>query len=136
MASFEQKIAAEVVRERGKRLLKINESQKTIKELEAERLYFWILRRLAHEIEEADTAQRSLKLVVEEVYPFEKNETILITAHGDMSTYHSRYVYGKDFNDVLTRVKCSISSMDGYSSYVLQPHNDHQKATMIVSIEL
>ena len=135
MASFEQKILAEVVRERGKQLWKMDESKKTLKELEAERLYFWILNRIAHEIEETYPARDSFKLVIEEKIPLnQESETVL--CHGTMAEYHSRYVYGKDINDVLTRVKCSISSMDGYSSYVLQPHNDNQKANMIVSIEL
>ena len=35
MASLEQKIAAEVLRERGRKLLKVKEGEKTKKELEA-----------------------------------------------------------------------------------------------------
>ena len=58
MASLEQKIAAEVLRERGKNLLKIADGEKTPKEMEAERLFFWILNRLDDEMEESDKAKK------------------------------------------------------------------------------
>ena len=133
MASFEQKIAAGVIRERGKQRLKIQEGEKTKKELEAERLFFWILSRIAGEIEKSSPKQRSYKLTIEEKYPFLQGKTILTYGQEE---YHSQYVFGNDFNDVLIRVKCTISSMEGYHSYVLQPHNANQKAIIIVSIEL
>ena len=135
MASFEQKIAAELVRERGKKLLKADKSGKTPKELEAERLYFWILSRIAHEIETSMLMKKSFKLTITEKYLLaEKNEIIL--CDDKMAEYHFMHVFGDDINDVLIRVKCSLSSMDGYNSYVMQPHNDKQKAILIVTVEL
>lgn len=133
MASFEQKIAAEVIRERGKQRLKLQEGEKTKKELEAERLFFWILSRIAAEIEKSGSNQRSYKLTIEEKYPFLQGKTILTYGQEE---YHSQYTFGNDFNDVLVRMKCTMNARDGYNVYVLQPHNENQKAIIIVSLEL
>ena len=134
MASFEQKIAAEVVLERGRKLQEKQE-EKHPKKLEAERLYFWILSRIAYEIEEAYTPQKSYKLTIEEKNAVnEKFATVL--CHENMTEYHLRYVQLKDLNDVLVRVKCILNSMNGYNAYILQMHSEKKKAIMIVSIEL
>ena len=134
MASFEQKIVAEVVRERGRKLLK-RDDDRSKKELEAERLYFWIISRFAYEMEETYPAKKSFKMTIEEKVPVSQNGEIHLR-HGLVAEYHSQYIFGNEFNDVLTRVKCTLNSMDGYHAYVLQPHGNKQQAILIVSMEL
>ena len=135
MASLEQKIAAEVLRERGRKLLKVKEGEKTKKELEAERLFFWILNRLECKVEESDTPQRDYRLIIEEKFRCEENGKITFF-DGSKAEYHSKYVYGSDINDVLIRVKCSLNSINGYSVCFTQPHNNQQKAIMVVELSV
>ena len=135
MASLEQKIAAEVLRERGKNLLKIADGEKTPKEMEAERLFFWILNRLDDEMEESDKAKKEYHLMIEEIITSnQKGNGQIIFSAGSMIVYHSKYVYGNDINDVMVRVKCTLNSIHGYSMYIVQNHSEQRKA--IMSIEL
>ena len=137
MASLEQKIAAEVLRERGKKLLKVEEVEKNKKQLEAERLYFWILNRMEWEMEKSDIPKRDIRLAIEEKQPGGKNGEMIFSYNGNTGEeYRTKYVFGKDINDVLIRVKCTIGSIHGYSAYVIQPHNNTQRASMMVMLAL
>ena len=135
MANLEEKLAAEILLERARKLLKGADAGKTKKDLETERLFYWILNVMARMMEEASTPQRDYRLCIEERKTYGINgEIFLFGDTGD--EYRFKYVYGKDVNDVITRVECMLNSIYGYSVEFIQQHSRKQKALIRVAMSI
>lgn len=113
----EKVLAAQILRSR----LSINqEKTKTPKELEIDRLFFWILGRIHYEIGKSDSEY--YRVIIKVIGSSRDDETIILQ-HVDetkddlnMEKYFSKYVKGREFYDIMLEVAEIFNELDNYYS--------------------